>query len=653
MEATKTSRRNMQVKREKNNQVNIKHRISVILIMVQVILVVLSGCGGNAWNGLGEVEVYSRTLQNCTQYELQEQKTISLAYDTCKEVHFPSGYVGSYFKYPYWEEPGKAYHVVTFQGNKDLPIAFEWIGDSTLGTYIHEIEELQGSNYIELTDSTGKAKLFAAKETYEDGALDASNQVAWKDYIRTDVKVVEKSKAETTSHAKGYQIVQEVRENAGQGYAVIFVDTIQKTITQLVYTESKDIFDSQRVEALVGSLQLSDGIVTQTKHDVSVEVGNVITFFPDEYFEGNPYELSQYIWEQEGEVWTQTGSFMTTIGYGEEIFSLQVNVVDTTPPSFELDELSGIVVEGQTIELDEFVKVKKVKDASKPVTISYAGFEDSVTVGEEHCNENGVIPITVYIEDAAGNVAEGQTKLLFVERNEETAWVEQIGWDVGTYWELVFAEYMLDESLTIEAAALRAEQEWGLDTAKEGVKLADSQVISISYQKEHTDNMEAFYTGLSYIPEELLQRFAKEGWTLQVMGDEITNAITGGISAGDTWYDEKLIRYSTASIQETVTIPHEFGHFVDVTLGWVSNQQEFLAMYQTRLANRGLHVTEYYDAYTTKDADGIYDGYSYSDVREFYADSFACYLMEPEKLQNTYPEIYAYLDACVALIDGE
>lgn len=587
------------------------------------------------------------------EYELQEQKAVSMLYGTCKVVSFPSGYMGSYYKYPYWEEPGTSYHVVEIQNDNELPIAFEWIGDSTLGTYLNEIPQLQESNYAELTDSTGAAKLFVAKERYEDDTLDSAKDVLWKDVLKADVEITEKNISEILLTEKGYEFVQKVKSQDSKGYAKIVVDSVQKTVTQLVYTERKDIYNESRVESLIASLQVSDGIILQKKQDIRVEVGDLLSFFPDEYFDGNPYELSQYDWEHAGNRWSETGDFSSTVRYGEEVFFLQVEVVDTTPPSFELAELSGIVLEGQTIQLDEYVKIKKIKDASKPVIISYPDLGECVTVSDDICDENGLITIAVMLEDKEGNQTNGQTKLLYVERNEETAWIEHIGWNPGVYWELVFAEYMEDETLSLEEAMERAEQEWELREARRGVRLADLYKASILYQNTSHDNMEYFYEGYSYLSKELLNRFVEEGWTVHVIGDEIKNTVTGGISAGDTVYDEKMIRYSTASTQEVATVPHEFGHFVDVTLAWPSQQPEFLAMYQTRMLHRGIHVTEGYDIYATKDVDGIYDGYSYSDVREFFADSVACYLIEPQKLQDTYPEIYAYLDACVARIESE
>lgn len=635
------------MRKEKNNPTT---KVCVILLCAVMILCCVSGCGANMFQ---EIEEYTRVLHHCTEYEQQEQKSISLAYGACKEVHLPRGYEGRYYKYPYWEESGKASHVVMFEGNGDLPIAFEWIGDSTLGTYLHEIAALENINHIELTDSTGKARLFVAKERYEGDALDDAKEVTWQEFIRADVEIAKKGMPELLLKETGYEFLLEVRTQEGKGYAKIVVDTFEKTVTQMIYVENKTIYDAQRVESLLGSLQISDGKITQREHRVNVEVGEAIAFFAGEYFEGNPYELSQYEWEDAGRRWSQTGSFISKIRYGEKTFDLQVEVVDTMPPSFEIPELSGIVLEGQTIALDEYVKVKKIKDVSKPVMISYAGLEENIIVSKEICDENGFITIPVVVEDSVGNQSKGQTKLLFVERSEETTWIERIGWDTRVYWELVFAEYSQDESLSVEEACARVEQEWGLTQVRNGVILADAYKNSIFYGNASYENMEHFYDGFGYLSEELLNRFVEEGWTVHVIGDEIKNTVTGGISAGDTVYDEKMIRYSTASMQEVGTLPHEFGHFIDMKLAWPSQQPEFVAMYQTRILHRGIHVTEGYDIYATKDVDGIYDGYSYSDVREFFADSVACYLIEPQKLQDTYPEIYAYLDACVAQIESE
>ena len=131
------------MRREKNNRTV---KVCVVLSCIMAIIYCALGCGTNR---LQEIEGYSRVLHNCTECEQQEQKSISLDYGACKEVQFPSGYEGYYYKYPDWEEPGKASHVVMFQRDAQLPMAFEWISDSTLGTYVHEITALEGVNYID------------------------------------------------------------------------------------------------------------------------------------------------------------------------------------------------------------------------------------------------------------------------------------------------------------------------------------------------------------------------------------------------------------------------------------------------------------------------------------------------------------------------
>ncbi|MEE1256214.1 MAG: hypothetical protein UHN47_06850 [Lachnospiraceae bacterium] len=643
-----------------------------LIVLLAVVTAALTGCAVTDEYDLYEItntvktiffeEVlntslsYARTAKSCDAELPQNQKVVAREYGEYSVVHFPEEYAGTDYCFPYVEDIANAYHVTKFQGNVGVPIEFEWIGSIELGREIHEIAELNNDNYIELADSSDMARLFAMSQTYENNEFDSPAEIVWNRCIDTDVLVVRDGLCEISEQDEGYHVLLDVESNTRKGYASVFVDTSADMMTHFVYTEALEQYDDERARTFIDNLQLSDGVITQKKDKICVEAGDRMDFVPAEYFDANPWELTQCSVDLGHKVWHTFGDYSCVISLFNQTYSLQVEVRDTTPPEVKVADISGFVLEGTLLKpnLYEYGLIK-IKDLSKPYKVYYKEIAEEITVTEELCDAEGNISITVCVEDAAGNVTEKHTKLKYMEDNLENTWMKKIGFDVDLFWQNASQEYvrynMIDSEytrdITFEEAIEWTEEFLLLEKAKEGIMLAESVNLDVRYESEDTDNMEAFFEGLSYVPENVLQEYERRGWYLKVIDDEMDNQITGGNSAGDTWYDYKRIRYTTASYQNGETIPHEFGHFVDYILGRKSETAEFKALYKETKKNRNIKKTEKYDKWDTYDVNGIYRGYSYANEHEFFADSFAQYLTNSTKFHIHYPEIYDYIEKCI------
>ena len=601
--------------------------------------------------------LYKRTAKSCDAELPQYQNVVAREYGEYSVVHFPGEYTGTDYCFPYVEDIANAYHVTKFEGAAGAPIEFEWIGSIELGREFHEIAELKHANYIELTDSSDMARLFAMSQSYKNDVLDTPEDIVWNLCIDADVVVVRDGLCEISELEEGYHVLLDVESNTRKGYASVFVDTSADTMTHFVYTEALEQYDDERARTFIDNLQLSDGVITQKKDKICVEAGDRMDFVPAEYFDANPWELSQCSVDLGHKVWHTFGDYSCVISLFDQTYPLQVEVRDTTPPEVLLPDLSGVVLEGERLVLSK--GSMDIQEISKPVKIYIKDISDDCVVTEELCDEEGYINFTVCVEDTSGNITEKNTKFLFVENNEQNTWMQKIGIEPGRYWEDI--SFFLGDAELMEMmygdpptyASLEELVEWknelrGWNIAQKGVTIAESEIIDVRYENEGTDKMEAFYKGLAYVPENVLQEYERRGWYVKVIDDEMDNRITGGESAGRTSTGEKVIRYTTAAYQNEETIPHEFGHFVDYILGWKSESASFQKLYNER--KNSSEVAKKKEAWDDYDKDYIYRGYSFADECEFFAESFAIYLIIPEKLQKTYPEIYDYIKECIAAL---
>ena len=139
-------------------------------------------------------------------------------------------------------------------------------------------------------------------------------------------------------------------------------------------------------------------------------------------------------------------------------------------------------------------------------------------------------------------------------------------------------------------------------------------------------NINDYLVALRQVPEPMLAAFNAAGWTYRIDFDYM-----GGLSKklnmsciGATNYSQKTIYLSEAS----ATL-HEFGHFLDWTLGFPAEHEQ---LYLAEAQNSGLR------------------NYAKTNAREYFADSFAYWVKYAENanaislLQECAPMTYRYME---------
>lgn len=127
------------------------------------------------------------------------------------------------------------------------------------------------------------------------------------------------------------------------------------------------------------------------------------------------------------------------------------------------------------------------------------------------------------------------------------------------------------------------------------------------------------------LPQRLQQRFLKERWKIRISNERLLKDSTYGLCSS---FDNKIfIRSSSPEL--TKTILHEFGHYLDSKEHFISRKRTFTTIYKNeRMAIRSLYsINEEFQ-------------YAVSNSEEYFADTFALYMINPHGLQKCAPESY-------------
>ena len=139
-------------------------------------------------------------------------------------------------------------------------------------------------------------------------------------------------------------------------------------------------------------------------------------------------------------------------------------------------------------------------------------------------------------------------------------------------------------------------------------------------------NINDYLVALRQVPEPMLAAFNAAGWTYRIDFDYISDLSKqlNMSCIGATNYSQKTIYLSEAS----ATL-HEFGHFLDWTLGFPAEHEQ---LYLAEAQNSGLR------------------NYAKTNAREYFADSFAYWVKYAENanaislLQECAPMTYRYME---------
>ena len=154
---------------------------------------------------------------------------------------------------------------------------------------------------------------------------------------------------------------------------------------------------------------------------------------------------------------------------------------------------------------------------------------------------------------------------------------------------------------------------------------------------EATENqVESACNALNCLPQELVQSFKNNYWTLILANEEIVLNY-----AGDENYKAAgLIKYGDLTITVNIGLPdiemhvaHEFGHYLDHISEHPSKSEEFVACYEREWEEFYIMDRSFHSVGTTT---------------EYFAEVFGWYMNEPEKLRENCPMSYDFVEKVIA-----
>ena len=150
--------------------------------------------------------------------------------------------------------------------------------------------------------------------------------------------------------------------------------------------------------------------------------------------------------------------------------------------------------------------------------------------------------------------------------------------------------------------------------------------VSINFVKK----VDSYYL---LIPENVRIHFNNSGWIMLISKESLGPRVWGqNISVlGTTCYDEHVI-YIDNRDKAAPCITHEFGHYIDYSLGFISESEEFINIYNAeRNTFCSVHSTHANNTNT---------------YMEYFAESYQVMLTNPQLLQTYCPQTYAFLQQC-------
>lgn len=173
------------------------------------------------------------------------------------------------------------------------------------------------------------------------------------------------------------------------------------------------------------------------------------------------------------------------------------------------------------------------------------------------------------------------------------------------------------------------------NTDKEGIVYAEDNMEHPFILEGDVKTKNIAYAASYYyaLPEELRRNFAESGWRIILTDEDISKEyydgdVKGHLAGLTVSEDKKIYVHDTRSDIRRALI-HEFGHFFDFQTEMTSKSFRFTKMYWTEKED----LKEKWKM----------DDHATSNSQEYFAESFAQFVLYPGDLKENCPQTYKYL----------
>ena len=193
--------------------------------------------------------------------------------------------------------------------------------------------------------------------------------------------------------------------------------------------------------------------------------------------------------------------------------------------------------------------------------------------------------------------------------------------------------------------------------------LSDLKIEGDWDEFESEANQQAMFSvavGLCRLPDTVFQHFVEYGGGIRLLNEKLGTEVEGMDIVGEFVHKNQSIQLTSVygyTVGFEKTIVHEMAHYVDLACGQISESKEWVTYAKNAKAKVGdqynnvllTGLVRFEDVIKNRigDLGYLYREYSFHNQREFFADSFVLYLICPEVLEATYPDVYAAMDDCI------
>ena len=184
---------------------------------------------------------------------------------------------------------------------------------------------------------------------------------------------------------------------------------------------------------------------------------------------------------------------------------------------------------------------------------------------------------------------------------------------------------LLERSNTAENTLAQIQSKYTYD-AKANIYYDDAEVLDNAHQ--------VLSNAYNILPNHIV-RMIKSNWTIVVADSQPFDSTNNVVAAGIT-YSSKNVIWVVSDFDEAIFV-HEVGHALDTYLGTLSDRPTFKSLYDC-----------YWEAYREYDKNKI-NKHSVSSTNEFFASTFADYILHPEYVKEVAPDVYTFFESITAL----
>lgn len=175
----------------------------------------------------------------------------------------------------------------------------------------------------------------------------------------------------------------------------------------------------------------------------------------------------------------------------------------------------------------------------------------------------------------------------------------------------------------------------GLLFVMQPFSVSANEIIVEGVNKEFVDSVNMYY---EVVPECIREHFAENEWVIRLSHTNLGEKyFKGELSVlAVTVLSEQSI-YLDASKNSEESVIHEMGHYLDYSLGFLSQSEEFKRIHSLELNSfRNIHYTHIHNTETEL---------------EYFAEAFQTLLLEPQNVAMNCPETYGFITACIQMIE--